>query len=652
IEELRKKTTNELQNIEKHKQTFDDLKQNFASKKQSLETEKANAHEKTQIARLSNTVENLARDLRNKVEAIKEPIDAAQQNMQNVLRINTSLEKANKTLTEQNAASDLLNKILSTSDNESLKNQMLTLRKNITTNKDKIRDLQVKISLASAIAPNTTREVTATSLLEQLNKYKSLVDDAFSYLSNHDNNNKQPININTLENEITALTTHIQAIQTINNEQYNLGMSNANLIATTCSNEITASHGIFDISQESENHHVLVNHTLESTKFSLTKEIIKKQDAEIQAIDTNPDMAVALENRRKNLIDKISTKENSLRASNTQSNPKLLTKKDIQALIAMYDTAYNATLNSTVLSADDKQANFTTLRKVRNTLNEIKASQLFSAANMNLAESRGAHLNELSNLKHSVQDFNPDKELKDKKTYYQKIVTKEAELIAIELDITDAITENTNIKQTIAHNFKTTIKNTAQELVDMTNKVNAAETNQSMLGKLFRRVFNTPAPAVGATVASIGTAAAGGALVGGTIGASFFGIGAIPGAIVGAAIAGTLTATGLGMLGGLGWFATKATSSSNRETNVKEDKEFKQHLQSLVEPGNQVTQEQTQDINPSQNKRPAYLDNKSKPDTLPSFKTDVSTTFAKGQESSNNQLPAPKTDSDNSPKPG
>ncbi|MFN7097985.1 MAG: hypothetical protein ACK4PR_10595, partial [Gammaproteobacteria bacterium] len=80
------------------------------------------------------------------------------------------------------------------------------------------------------------------------------------------------------------------------------------------------------------------------------------------------------------------------------------------------------------------------------------------------------------------------------------------------------------------------------------------------------------------------------------------------------------------------------------DANIKEDKEFKQHLQSLLEPGKQVTQARTQGVSPSEETL-AFLTQKS-----PSFQGNISTNSAKGNE--DNNISVPKTDSNNSPKPG
>ncbi|MFN7096975.1 MAG: hypothetical protein ACK4PR_05410, partial [Gammaproteobacteria bacterium] len=258
IEQLQKNTANEISKFEKEQGSFAEIKQKFTDKKQSITNEIAHAIKNAKIERLSNIIAAHTRELRNEINAIQDPLDAAHQNIEKIVGINSSLMHITKEIAAQDKRTDLLSKMLVGSDNTILKDKILAFRKTITTDKNQFNSLKDAINLASAVAPHTMDEVTATAVHAELTQYKSHVDTANDYLSTHDLDNKKVSSIDVLEKEVNELTQHIQNIQVIRREKYDFTLSNARIITSACHHQILAAADILGRHPDSENHEGLI----------------------------------------------------------------------------------------------------------------------------------------------------------------------------------------------------------------------------------------------------------------------------------------------------------------------------------------------------------------------------------------------------------
>ncbi|MFN7098166.1 MAG: DUF6861 domain-containing protein [Gammaproteobacteria bacterium] len=256
----------------------------------------------------------------------------------------------------------------------------------------------------------------------------------------------------------------------------------------------------------------------------------------------------------------------------------------MDGFINKYDSVYNDILNNDILSDTERKIIFNSLKNIRNAFIEINLLQRFYDDDKKLQAAYKDYFEQMDEHQRQTEDLSVFKELSNTE-YYQKIIDAEEQQAAIEKGIAGQTEYNTLTKETLVDNTITLIQNASITLDKITTKVAAITAEQNGIGGFFRRAFDTftKGAAVGASLSSIGVSAAGGALVGGTIGASFFGVGAIPGAIIGAAIAGASTTIGLGVLGGLGWIVAKSSSSSDRKANKQADDVFKTHLRSLIE---------------------------------------------------------------------
>ncbi|MFN7096522.1 MAG: hypothetical protein ACK4PR_03020, partial [Gammaproteobacteria bacterium] len=634
---LQSNTQQLVTEIEKNKDTFSTIKQDFATKIQSVTNEITRAIQKAEYDRLSQEAIVLATGLNNEVAAIHTPLDAAQHNIENIVNINSSMKNITNQLDSQDKNTELLSNILSTSDNNQTRQNIIKLRETIVPDKETFHHLQDELLLTSTVNPHTAQEVTATALLTELNQLKSQVDTA-NHLSttvlDNQHLNTTITSSDELKDNITQLNYHIHTLQQLKNDNYPSAISNATRITTACHDYIQAAPAKFGvIHQEVEINDALVNPALEQAKTVLSSKLteVTAHNTKIPTVEDHPEVRAALEQRKNTLLQRINEQRKQISPGSIVINkPPVVEQNKIDAFIEQYDAVYDRILNSDVLSDEEKQVSFAMLNLIRDKLNEINLSKQFADLDENYRAACAICLDDMTKLTREIESNDRNQNLTNK-AHYQAIVDMEERQLANEKGVESSKIDHARAQQTVINSTEKLIQKASKALDKITNKITSMEAEQSTFSKFISRGFNalTKGAAVGASAGTVGVSAAAGALVGGTIGASFFGIGAIPGAIIGAVITGTLATAGMVTLAGLGWFAAKSASSSNRETNIKEDKEFKQHLQSLVEPGsNQATQTQAHFHNQSSVGKPTYLEKKSEPTTDSLLKDNPNTNFA------------------------